>query len=324
MHLRERDRAVLITGANGFIGRNLCKFLVARNWRVVAATRQADAISGLGVQVERLSLLEEPERWQHALRSVNHVIHLAARVHALRRGDDDAELFNTINVSGTAFVVQQAIAARVKRLVLMSSVKVNGEGGVGVIYRAEDVPQPQGAYAKSKLMAEIVTRNECARAGVQYVIVRPPLVYGPEVKANLRRLLRLVELGVPLPFRSIDNCRSLVGIENVVDFIQTCMIHPLAAGKVWFVSDGDDLSTPELIRKLARAFARNPRLFSFSPYLLQAIARVLGLGDEMQRLCDSLRVDITPARTLLQWNPAVTAEMGLARAVQAYLSTRTC
>jgi nucleoside-diphosphate-sugar epimerase len=317
--LREDFKSVLVTGAHGFIGKNLIDLLCSRNWKVVAGVRrEPGALAGLGVQFEQLTLSKEPERWQFALRSVDCVVHLAGRAHKLGRAGEDAEAFNEVNVLGASFVARQAVEAGVKRFIMLSSIKVNGEGGASLVYRAEDVPKPEDAYGRSKLAAEIAIREICARGGVEYVILRPPLVYGPGVGANFRRLMRLVELGIPLPFGSIDNRRSLVGIRNLMDFIETSMVHPGAAGKTWLVSDGQDLSTLELVNRLARLMFRRPSLFRFPPSLLRFAASCLGREEEMKRLTGSLQVDTNPAAACLDWRPPVSVDDGLAETVAAY------
>jgi nucleoside-diphosphate-sugar epimerase len=210
----------------------------------------------------------------------------------------------------------------VRRFVYLSSVKVNGEGGEPAPYRAEDAPNPLDDYGRSKRDAEIALRDLCARSGMELVIIRPPLVYGPGVRANFRRLLRLAAMGVPLPLDSIDNRRSLVNVWNLVDFIETCMTHPQAPGNTFLISDGEDLSTPELFRKLARLMHRPSRLFRFPPRALNRIAGWVGLGAEMKRLCESLQVNSAPARERLDWRPVVSVDEGLGRTVAAYRDTR--
>jgi nucleoside-diphosphate-sugar epimerase len=317
--LREALKSVLVTGANGFIGRNLIELLCSRKWKVIAVLRrEPGALARPGVQFEQLTLSKEPERWQSALRSVDCVVHLAGRAHKLGRAGEDAEAFNEVNVLGASFVARQAVAAGVKRFIMLSSIKVNGEGGPSVVYRAEDVPNPEDAYGRSKLAAEIAIREICTRGGVEYVVLRPPLVYGPGVGANFRRLMRLVELGIPLPFGSIDNRRSLIGIRNLMDFIETSMAHSGAAGKTWLISDGEDLSTPELASKLAKLMFRRPAFFPFPPRLLRFAASCLGRRDEMERLTGSLQLDINPAAAYLNWHPPVSVDDGLAETVATY------
>jgi nucleoside-diphosphate-sugar epimerase len=312
-------KSVLVTGANGFIGKNLIELLCSRNWKVIAVLRrEPGALAGLGAQFEQLTLLKEPERWQSALRSVDCVVHLAGRAHQLGRAGDDAEAFNEVNVLGGSFVARQAVAAGVKRFIMLSSIKVNGEGGPCVVYRAEDVPRPEDEYGRSKLAAEIAIREICTRGSVEHVVVRPPLVYGPGVGANFRRLMRLVELGVPLPFGSINNRRSLIGTRNLMDFIEISMVHSGAAGKTWLISDGEDLSTPELASKLAKLMFQRPAFFPFPPALLRFAASCLGRRGEMERLTGSLQLDINPATTHLNWRPPVSVDEGLAETVAAY------
>jgi nucleoside-diphosphate-sugar epimerase len=317
--LREAFKSVLITGASGFIGKNLVEFLLSRNWKVIAAVRrELAAFARFPVQFEQLTLLKEPERWQSALRCVDCVVHLAGRVHKMEREGEDTEAFNEVNVLGGSFVARQAVAAGVKRFIMLSSIKVNGEGGPSIVYRTDDVPKPGDAYGRSKLAAEIAIREVCERGGVQYVILRPPLVYGPGVGANFRRLMRLVELGIPLPFGSINNRRSLIGIRNLTDFIETSMVHSGAAGKTWLISDGEDLSTPELVSRLAKLMCRRPLLFPCPPSLLRLAAGCLDRRFDMERLTGSLQLDIDPAAAYLNWRPPVSVDTGLAQTVATY------
>jgi nucleoside-diphosphate-sugar epimerase len=312
-------KSALVTGANGFVGRHLTALLDSHGWRVVAAVRErASAIANLGVQIERLNLSEDADRWQSALRSVRCVVHLAARVHQMSAAGRAEEAFYEVNDRGTRFVAQQAALAGVRRFVLLSTIKVNGEGDRALTYRAEDIPCPQDSYGRSKLAGEIAAREVCLLHRMECVIVRPPLVYGPGVGANFRRLMKLVDLGVPLPFRSVDNQRSLVGIRNLCDFIETCMLHPEASGKTWLVSDGIELSTAELVRKLAKNMSRRPMLFSFPSSWLRILARRVGRGDEFDRLTNSLQLDIAPAMSDLNWRPQESVDEGLAATVAAY------
>ena len=236
-------------------------------------------------------------------------------------GAQDEAAFNEVNVAGSRFVAEQAALAGVRRLVFLSSIKVNGEGRVQP-YQSTDTPNPQDSYGRSKLAAEQVIREVCARHGMEWVIIRPPLVYGPGVRANFRRLIRLVELAIPMPFGSIDNRRSLVGLSNLTDFIEVCMNHPAAAGQVWLVADEECVSTPELLRRLSRQLNRRLWLFQFSPKLLGRLAALLHLRPEVDRLCKSLQVDASPARTKLGWRPVSSLDDELAKAIATYRGRR--
>jgi UDP-4-keto-D-QuiNAc 4-reductase len=313
--------SALVTGAPGFVGRQLCRALVNQNWRVSAGYRRSGSPPNItGVTSEFLPLLSEPERWRRVLQSIDCVVHLAAHVHQMGHDGQSDTAYEEINVAGSRFVAEMAAHAGAKRFVFLSSAKVNGEGCNARTYHADDRCDPHDAYARSKLAAEAIIREICERTGMQFVIVRPPLVYGPGVKANFHRLLRLTEHGWPLPFGAIVNRRSLVGVENLVDFIKTCMVHPDAAGRVWLVTDGEDLSTPELIRRLARLMGRPARLLACPPMLLRALAGLIGGGAEMARLCDSFVLDAGPARDILNWAPPMSVDEGLGYTVADYLA----
>lgn len=254
--------------------------------------------------------------------SVECVVHLAAIAHVLGGAGLIPSSYEYINVRGTRFVAEQAARAGVRRFIFLSSVKVNGEGGSLTPYCADDPPNPTDPYARSKLAGEETLRDFCAFEGMELAIVRPPLIYGPGVRANFLRLLNLAALGLPLPLASIDNRRSLISLWNLGKFIEVCMRHPSAANRTWLVSDGEDLSTPELMRKLSRMMGKPDRLFAFSPGSLVRIGAVLGFGAEMRRLCGSLLVNTTPALECLQWRPLLTVDQGLARTVSAFNGQR--
>ena len=318
----EGSRA-LVTGATGFVGAHLCTTLAQHGWRVACVSRSPwKGARTTGLDEVLLPLSSQQPLWQDALRSVRCVIHLAAHVHQMRNEPESGSVYHEVNVSGSRFVAQQAARAGVRRFIYLSSIKVNGEGGGLAPYRAEDAPNPLDDYGRSKWDAEVALRDLCARSGMELVVIRPPLVYGPKVRANFKRLLRLATMGVPLPLGAIDNRRSLVNVWNLADFIETCMTHPKAAGNLFLISDGEDLSTPQLLRKLALLMHRPCRLFRFPPQALLRIAQCMGLGPEMRRLCDSLQVDSTPARETLDWRPVVSVDEGLARTVAAYRESR--
>lgn len=247
---------------------------------------------------------------------ISTIIHLAARVHVMHdTAADPLAAFREVNVDTTLQLASQAAAAGVRRFVFVSSVKVNGEStAIGRAFAETDAPAPQDAYALSKWEAEQGLRQIAASTGMEVVIIRPPLVYGPGVKANFAALMRAVQRGVPLPLGAVRNLRSLVGLDNLVDFIITCAHHPAAANQTFLVSDGADISTPDLVRAMARAAARPARLLSVPVGVLASLASLLGKRAAVDRLCSSLQLDISKAHELLQWTPPVTLEEGLRRA----------
>ena len=248
------------------------------------------------------------------------MVHTAARVHLLRDGAaDPLAAFRRVNVQGTLDLAQQAAAAGVRRLVFISSVKVHGETtALGTPYFADDAPAPRDAYGSSKMEAEDGLRSIAATSGMEVVIIRPPLVYGPGVKANFQVMLRWLSRGMPLPLGAIHNQRSLVALDNLVDLIVTCTHHPAAANQTFLVSDGEDMSTTQLLRRLGQAMGRPARLIPVPPALLKAGAAMLGKPGLAQRLCGSLQVDITKTRQLLGWSPPISVDEGLRRAAKGF------
>ena len=371
---------ILITGANGFIGRALCDKLLADGYQVRGAVRgqEKTEVGGLrsavyaklrrardvgGLRAEVGDIGPETD-WSEALDGIEGIVHLAARVHVM----DDAAFdplaeFRKVNTAGTLNLARQAVTAGVKRFVFISSIKVNGEGtdirgqrsevgsqegtdvrcqravvgsqegtdvrcqrsevrkkaeGGSVPYTEEDVPDPRDAYAVSKWEAEQGLMAIAEETGLEVVIIRPPLVYGPGVKANFRLLMKWVQRGVPLPLGAVHNKRSFVALDNLVSFIICCMDHPRAANEVFLISDGEDVSTTELLQKMARAFGKRPFLLPVPVGLMTFVAGLLGKRDVADRLFGSLQVDSSKARDLLGWEPVVSMDEGLrAMAVSA-------
>lgn len=314
-------RRVLVTGASGFVGRHLVAHLVDQGWRATAAVRTLppEPLRLPGARYVAVGEVGPATDWAAALQQATHVVHAAAHVHVMRGGEDAG--FTRVNEHGTARLAEQASHCGVRRLVLLSSIKVNGERTERQPFHAGDAPAPVDAYGRSKLAAEQALWRVCASSSLEGVVIRLPLVYGPGVKANVARLVRLVASGVPLPFGSIDNQRSLVGIENLCSFAATVLEHAGAAGKVWLLSDGDDVSTPELVRRIAVALHRRARLVPFPVSLLRAAARAVGRADEIDRLTGSLQVDSTPARLELGWRPPRTVSEGLVAMVASQASS---
>ncbi len=246
--------------------------------------------------------------WRALLEGVDVVVHCAARVHVMHdRSADPIAEFRRVNVEGTRVLALQALAQGVRRFVFVSSIKVNGESTpIDRPFRADDVPAPADPYGISKNEAEQALRAIAAGSGLELVIVRPVLVYGPGAKGNFSALMKAVARGWVLPLGAITNARSLVALENLADLLTVCVQHPAAAGQVFLAADGDDVSTPELIRRIGKAVGRRPRLMAVPPGLLAVAASILGRAAAAQRLCQSLRVDIGNSAALLQWQPSVT------------------
>lgn len=314
-------RTVLVTGATGFVGRALIDRLIADGGRPVrAAVRAPGATMPDGVSVVVVGGIDDHTDWSAAVEGVDTVIHTAARVHVMQeRAADPLAAFRVVNVDGTLRLARAAAAAGVRRFVFVSSIKVNGEETPpGRPYAADDPPTPVDPYGVSKLEAERGLEEIGRSTSMEIAIVRPVLVYGPGVRANFRAMMRLVQRGIPLPLGTVHNRRSLVALHNLVDLLVVCVDHPAAANQAFLVSDGEDVSTTELIRRIAKAMGRSPRLFAMPSMVLQLGARLLGQATVAQRLCGSLQVDIEKTRRLLGWRPPVDIDTALAETVRHF------
>jgi nucleoside-diphosphate-sugar epimerase len=301
---------LLLTGAAGFIGRTITPMLAADGWEIVPVTRRS------GIQDAVLIPDIGPNTdWSEALRDCKAVVHLAARVHVPReRRNVEEMLHRTTNTEGTLVLASAAAAAGVKRFVFVSTAKVYGEGRAKP-YLETDRPEPKDAYARSKLEAERGLAEIAARTGLEIVILRPPLVYGPGVKANFLSLLRLVDRGLPLPLGGIRNKRSFVSTTNLGSAIVLSLSHVEAPGKVFNVTDGEDLSTPQLIRRMAVALGRPARLVPVPGFLMGPALTLLGRRATYRRVASSLTLDSTSIRKTLDWRPPQTTDAGLAEVV---------
>jgi nucleoside-diphosphate-sugar epimerase len=308
---------ILVTGANGFIGTRLCARLVEiEKWEVTGVTRRPASWP------LRIALDCQPGDWDRVdwaprLQGQDVVIHLAGKAHAPGSAAPGvlAE-YRRINVEATRRIAGQCVEAGVRRMVFVSSIKVNGEEtAVDRPFVAQDRPQPVDAYGISKWEAELALAEIAALTGLEVVVIRPPLVYGPGAKGNFALLVRAVQAGLPLPLGAVRNRRSLVGLGNLVDLLATCAAHPRAAGQTFLVADGEDLSTAELIRRIAVELGRSPRLFPVPPGLLRLGARLVGRAAAADRLVGSLRVDIRPTCERLSWQPPESVAQGLRQAV---------
>lgn len=310
---------VLVTGATGFVGSTLCPMLEQAGHLVRAAVRSdRPTVAGAAEQLVVGEIGAETD-WTAALRGVDSVIHLAAQVHVMKSAAAVADAYMETNARGTERLAREASRHRVRRLVYLSSIKVNGDGS-GCAYTPEDLPRPVDPYGASKWQAEQLLRKAAADSELQFAIVRPPLVYGPRVRANFLRLLRWVDAERPLPLGAVHNRRSLVSVWTLCDLLLRVVEHPAAADHTWMVSDGEDLSTPELIRRIANAMNRRARLLPVSPALLRVAGRFTGKAAEVRRLCESLMVDISATRTELGWSPPLSLDAALARTVSWYRS----
>ena len=312
-------RTVLVTGASGFVGHAVCAELLRRGFPVRAALRKLQMPFPDCEQVI-VPTLDELTDWSSALRGVDTVIHLAARVHVMHEeGIDPIAEFRKVNTAGSLHLARAAADAGVRRLVYVSSIGVNGNATrLDQAYSEKDMPHPHNAYALSKWEAEQALQKISGETGLEVVIVRPPLVYGPNAPGNFAEMMRALKVGVLLPLASVRNLRSLVYLENLVDALLLCATHPEAAGQTYLVSDGEDVSTPDLLRMLGAGLGRSARVFPFPSRLLTAIAVLLGRRGLAERLLGSLRIDSARIRRELDWQPPFTAQQGLQRTAQWY------
>ena len=317
---------VLVTGANGFVGKALCSTLTAAGWQVRKAVRRP----GLSTSDSPNTTVEIGEigtdtDWSEALDGIEIVIHLAARVHVMTEtADDPLTEFRRVNTIGTEHLARMAANCGVKRFVFLSTIKVNGESTVAP-FTEKDPPHPEDAYAVSKWEAEQHLLQVSQEKGLDVIIIRSPLVYGPEVKGNFLRILRWVDSGIPLPLGKVENSRSLVFLDNLVDLLRHSLEHPAAVNKTFLVADDVAMSVPELIRQIAGAMGKKCRLVPVPLSFLQLGALLLGCSRHLSRLSDSLQVDNRFVKKCLDWTPPVSTQEGLLKTVQWYRdSKRQC
>jgi len=318
---------ILVTGASGFVGHILCRTLLAQGFEVTATVRR---IALLPERHERLYQeievgdIHASTDWSSALKGVNTLVHLAARVHVMKDvASDPLAEFLKVNLDGTVNLARQAARVGVKRLVYVSSVKVNGEETQELrSYVEQDMPAPQDPYGVSKWEAERALQLIAQETGLEVVVVRPPLVYGPGVKGNFIRLLAAVDKEIPLPLAGANNARSLVYVGNLVNALICCATHPAARGQTYLVSDGKSVSTAVLVEKIAKALGRKSRSFYFPPGLIRFAAIMLGRSAQVDRLFGSLRVNDEKIHRELSWTPPYTLDQGLHETVDWYQKSK--
>lgn len=312
---------VFITGVTGFIGRALCHVMLKNGWKVFGSFR-GSAVTDLP---EAVKLVRIEEIGDHAylpcdFEGVNVIVHLAGRAHIANSNcADQFEVFRKVNVAGTARLASAAAKAKVKRFIYISSIKVNGEGRQSP-YSEEDVPDPIDPYGVTKYEAEQVLAAISGETGMETVILRPPLVYGPGVKANFENLIKMVASGLPLPFKNVNNRRSFIYLGNLTNAILLSAIHLKAANETFMVSDCADVSTPDLIQLIAGAMGKKAALFSLPPVLLKSIAGVTGKGKELDKITGSLFVSSEKIRKSLGWQPPFSLKDGIKETVRCYKS----
>ena len=304
---------VLVTGASGFVGRALCQYLAGAGLRVRAASRSGNTLPGAMESVP-IGQIGPNTEWAKAVREVDSIVHLAARVHVMRdRSEDPLTAFRNVNLNGSQQLARAAARAGVRRLVFVSSIKAMAERSEpGHPLSEQDPAHPCDPYGRSKWEAELALRQIADETGLELVVLRPPLVYGPAVRANFLGLMKLVARGLPLPLACLDNRRSLIYLGNLCDALHACLLHPQAANELFLVADEEPLSTTTLVTELAAALAVRPRLFRVPLHTLRRLGGLIGCGGAIARLTDSLVIDPSKLKRILQWEAPYSVRQGIA------------
>ena len=323
-------KKILITGASGFIGQSLIKHLSKLN-KPIRGTLRSNGSFFLNTEIEYVSVknINHNTNWNESLINVDCIIHCAGREHIMKpkKKLEEQKIYRSVNLDGTKQLAEQAAKAKIRRLIFLSSVKVNGENTNNddinkplnkkkILFSHKDLVNPNDPYAKSKLEAEKALWEISSRTGLEVVVLRLPLVYGYGAKGNLANLIKLVRSGIPLPLSLIKNQRSMIGIDNLIDLLIRCIDHPEASRKTFLASDGEDLSTPELIKLIASSMGRKANLFPFPISMLKFLGSVFGRREEINRLVGSLRIDNSYTKEILNWKPPLSIEEGIRRMVQ--------
>lgn len=308
-------RRVLVTGASGFVGRSVCRAFLDAGWSVHATTRRTGLPWGSGIRGFTVADGAAPLDWREALAGVELVVHCAARVHVMQeQSSDPLAEFRRANVDATVALARATHAAGARRFILLSTVGVHGASSGARPFRAGDAPAPHSAYAQSKLEAEAALQVCSQHSGLEFVCIRPPLVYGPAAPGNFGRLLGIVRRRLPLPLGAVHNLRSMVAVDNLASLILRCADHPAAAGRTFLVSDGEDISTTALLRRLAQASGHRASLIPLPATWLRTALRLTGHKAMAEQLIGTLQVDITETRQTLDWTPPLTVTQALVAA----------
>lgn len=323
--MSDTQLSILVTGANGFVGRSLCAALIKDGHKVRGAVRRNDGIVHPAISRVNVGEINSQTDWSEALADIDVVIHLAARVHVMRETSvNPLDDFRQANVIGTEHLARSAAALGVERLVFVSSIKVNGEETKeGHPYTQTDIPSPQNLYGVSKWEAEKALFQLGKDTDLQVVIIRPPLIYGAGVKGNFERMLRFLSKGIPLPLAAVKNLRSMIYVENLAHALGICAIHPEAAGKTYLVCDDEDISTPDMISILLQRLGKPVRVFSIPVALLKLGGVVFRKSTDVSRLIGSLQIDSQKIRQELDWHPPFTLQQGLQATADWYRSSKT-
>ena len=312
-------KKILVTGASGFIGYNLCEYLSKLDVEVCATVRSNNSFLLKNVKYESVGNIDIKTNWKDILIDTDYIFHCAGAVHEMS-DKKDYNFYYSTNVEGTQNLAEQAVQAGVKRLVFLSSIKVNGESTDKIKdikkFKTTDLPNPQNNYEISKLEAEKALWKISSKTGLEIVVVRLPLVYGYGVKGNLAKLIKIIRSGVPLPLSKVKNQRSMIGIDNLVHLLIHCIDCPEAIKKTFLASDGEDLSTPELIKLIASSMGKKANLFPLPIFMLKFLGSVFGKREEINRLVGSLRADDSYTKKILDWTPPLSVKEGIRRMVQ--------
>ena len=312
-------KKILVTGASGFIGQSLCETLSKSGRLVLGAVRNLNSILiNKNIKYIPVGDIAFKKNWKDLLVDVDCIIHCAGRAHKMI-DNKNLDTYSLANINGTKYLAEQAVEAGVKRLVFLSSVKVNGESTVQIAkqkFSYKDKSNPNHSYATSKLEVEKALWEVSSRAGLEVVVMRLPLVYGHGIKGNLARLIKLVKSGIPLPLSLVKTQRSMIGMDNLVDLLIHCIDHLEASGKTFLASSEEDISTPELIKLIASSMGRKANLFPLPIFMLKFLALIMGKREEINRLTGSLRIDNSYTKEILNWTPPISVEEGIRRMAQ--------